>query len=97
VTLSDGTSIWSPELETYINEFGDQPDVLVGLARRLHPRSWWGSVVPHLEPFLPLLEQWAPSHTRPEVRRWARDQIQFINPEIEANRRADEERNAGIH
>ena len=96
VTLSDGTGTWSPELETYINEFGDQPGVLVGLERRL-PRCWSGSAVPHLEPFLPPLEKWAHSHTRPEVRRWAREQIGFINSEIEANRRDDEERNAGIH
>jgi hypothetical protein len=96
-TRSDGTRTWSPELEAYIDEFADQPRVLVGLARRLHPSSWWGSVVPHLEPFLPLLETWTQNHLRPEVRRWAREQTDYINAEIEANRRRDEERDAGIH
>jgi hypothetical protein len=94
---SDGTSTWSPDLEAYISEFGDQPRVLVGLARRLHPRSWWGSVAPHLEPFLPLLEMWTRSHPRPEVRRWAQGQIEHIGAEIEAGRKEDEERGAGIY
>ncbi len=92
----DGTRAWSPELEAYINEFGDQPRVLVGLARRRHPRSWYGSVVPHFEPFLPLLEIWSQTHPRPEVRRWAREQINYISAEIEASRRGDEEHQAGI-
>ena len=93
---SDGTRTWSPDLEAYISEFGDQPRVLVGLARRLHPRSWHGSLVPHLEPFLPLLETWTRSHPRPEVRRWAGEQIEHTGAEIEASDKEDEERGAGI-
>jgi hypothetical protein len=96
-THSDGTRNWSPELEAYVNEFGDQPRALVGLARRLHPRSWSGSMVHHLEGFLPLLKIWTQNHLRPEVRRWAREQIGYISTEIEASRRRDEERDAGIH
>jgi len=97
VTLrSDGTITWSPDLEAYISEFWDQPRVLVGLARRLHPRSWWGSVAPHLEPFLPLLEMWTRSHPRPEVRRWAGQQVENIEAEIAVSSKEDEERGAGI-
>ena len=81
-------------MEAYINEFADQPRVLVGLARRMGPRSWHGSVVPHL---LPLLETWTQNHPRPEVRRWARERIEYISAEIEASRRGDEERDAGIY
>ncbi len=86
-TRSDGTRTWGPELESYVDEFGDQPRVLVGLARRLHPKSWWGSVALHLEPFLPLLEIWIQHHPRSEVRRWASDRTDYINAEIEASRR----------
>jgi hypothetical protein len=94
---SDETSAWGPDLEAYISEFGYQPRVLVGLAKRLRPRSWRGSVVPHLEPFLPLLEMWTRSHLRPEVRRWARTQVEEIKAEIEASRKEDEERGVGIY
>ena len=94
---TDGIWTWSPELEAYVNEFGDQPRVLLGLARRLRPRSWWGSLVPHIEPFLPLLEMWTQSHSRSEVRRWAREQIEYINAEIDSSRRHDEERDAGVY
>jgi hypothetical protein len=96
-TLRDGTTVWNSELESYVNEFGDQPRVLDGLAIRLHPRAWRGSVVPHLEPLLPLLEKWTQSHPQPEVRRWAREQMGYINAEIDASRKRDEERDVGIY
>jgi hypothetical protein len=93
---SDGTRRWSHELEAYIDEFGSQPRVLDELSRRLRPRSWSGSIVPHLEPFIEILKLWAVSHSRPEVQDWARAQIGYISAEIEANRKSDEERAAGI-
>jgi hypothetical protein len=97
IVLSDGTSTWSPDLEAFIGEFGEQPGVLDGLARRVRPQLRWGSVVPHLEPFLPLLEAWRDRHSRPEVRRWAAQQVEKIGAEIEGSRKEDEERGAGIH
>jgi hypothetical protein len=96
-TRSDGTTAWNSELESYLNEFGDQPRVRDGLAIRLRPRSWWGSIVPHLEPLLPLLEKWTQNHPRPEVRRWACEQIGFINAEIDQSRKREAERDVGIY
>jgi hypothetical protein len=96
-TRSDGTTAWNSELESYLNEFGDQPRVRDGLAIRLRPRSWWGSIVPHLEPLLPLLEKWTQNHLRPEVRRWACEQIGFINAEIDQSRKREAERDVGIY
>jgi hypothetical protein len=46
---------------------------------------------------LPLLEKWTQSHPQPEVRRWAREQIGYINAEIDASRKRDEERDVGIY
>jgi hypothetical protein len=95
-TRSDGTRGWSDELEAYLDEFGSQPKVLDELSRRLRPRSWSGSIVPHLEPFIDLLKTWAASHARAEIRRWAQQQIEYVSAEIEENRKTDEERDAGI-
>lgn len=64
---------------------------------RLLPPTWWGSLVPHFEPFVPLLEKWTQSHSRIEVRRWAREQIGYINADIDARRNRDEEHDAGIY
>ena len=96
-TGSDGKMAWHPDLRAYVKEFGNQPRALVRLASRLHPRTWWGSVVPHLEPFLPLLELWADTHERAEVRHWARERIEYISAEIDASRKHDEERDVGIY
>lgn len=95
-TRGDGTLAWSSQLEAYMDEFGDQPRALDELSRRLRPGSWWGSVVPHLEPFLPLLEAWAETNKRPEVANWARQQLVYIFDEIASNRKRDEEHEAGI-
>ena len=94
---SDGTTTWSVDLEAYVDEFGVQPPVLDELAKRLRPLMWVGSAVPHLELFLPLLENWAQSHRLPEVRRWAREQIGHLEAMIREHRKRDEEHGAGIY
>jgi hypothetical protein len=96
-TGSDGKLAWHPDLQAYVKEFGNQPRALVGLARRLHPSMVWGSVAPHLEQFLPLLELWANTHKRAEVRHWAQEQIGYISAEIDAHRKRDEEHDVGIY
>ena len=96
-TGSDGKLTWHPGLQAYVKEFGNQPCALVGLARRLCLRAGWGSDVPHLEPLLPLLEMWADTHERAEVRHWAREQIGYISAEIDASRKRDEEHDIGIY
>ena len=95
-TESDGKLTWHSDLQSYIKEFGNQQGVLVGLARRLYPTTW-GPIAPHLEPFLPLLDTWANTHEKTEVRQWARDYIRHIDDEIDASRKRDEEHSAGIY
>lgn len=86
----DGTLSWHPALQDFIAEFGDQDGVLAALSSRLHPRSWWGSLAPHIEPQLKLLDSWS-AHSRPEVRKWAREEINRIRGQIrDARQREDE-------
>lgn len=93
---SEGSLSWHPALEAFIAEFGGEELVLGELSRRMRPKSWWGSIVPHLKPFLPFLETWC-SHQKSEVRRWASEQIKVIEAEIKINRKRDEERSAGLY
>ena len=65
---------WHPAVETFISEFASADDVLSQLARRLTPTSWWGSLAPHLEIVLPLLEAWV-RHPNCIVRKWASRQL----------------------
>lgn len=87
----DGTLSWHPALQDFIAEFGEHENVLERLSSRLYPRVWWGSLAPHLEPMLVLLNSWL-MHTRSEVRQWARNEINSIHAEIrDARRREDED------
>lgn len=91
VTKADGGKLsWHPDLQAFIVEFANQPDVLAALSRRFYPTSWSGSLVPHLEPFLNLLDSWS-THANAEVRKWARDQINSVRTEIQNERRRDDE------
>ena len=66
VKTEDGALSWHPALQSFVLEFGEEGAVLAALSSRLHPRSWWGSLAPHLEPQVKLLESWA-THPRPKV------------------------------
>jgi hypothetical protein len=93
----DGKLAWGTQLEEYVVEFAHQPRVLDELTRRLRPTSWSGSIVPHLQPLLPLLETWAADGQRLELAAWARRQLVYIAEEIASERKRDEERDAGIY
>lgn len=68
---------WHPSLKNFISEFGDQDNVLGALSSRLHPLSWWGPLLPHLQPQLKLLESWL-AHPNLKIRQWARDRMNWI-------------------
>jgi hypothetical protein len=63
----EGPLCWHPALEAFVAEFGGEDEVLPALSSRLRPRSWWGSLAPHLEPLLPLVESWL-QHPNAELR-----------------------------
>lgn len=86
----DGSLSWHPDLDAFVAEFGSIPSVLDEVAIRLHPKSWWGSVVPHVELWMPLLEQWL-THPIVEVRAWAHKKTDALTNYIAAQRKRDEE------
>jgi len=79
-TEADGI-VWHPALESFVVEFGNEPAVLGALWRRLQPMSWYGSLKPHIEPQIKLLESWT-SHPRDKVRQWARERINWIRNQV---------------
>jgi hypothetical protein len=87
---TNGSFSWNPLFEAFIAEFGAADRVLDELSDRLPPRSWSGSLVPYLEPLVPLLETWT-SHPLPKVRQWASHQIVNIKGWIEQEKQRDEE------
>ncbi|MCZ6773637.1 MAG: hypothetical protein O7G83_16890 [Proteobacteria bacterium] len=92
---ADGSLSWHPALEAFIAEFAGEASVLAELGFRMRPQSWWGSIAPHLEPLLPLLETWS-GHAKSEVRRWVSEQIGIIKNEIISDTKLQHERNSGI-
>ena len=49
---------WHPAIEKMSEKYGYIPAFREAIFRRLHPRSWSGSLVPYLERHLELLEKW---------------------------------------
>lgn len=90
-----GNRIWHPALESFVVEFGNVDGVLSTIGARLRPSSWWGSLVPYLEPWLPLLEQWQ-QHSEAPIRRWADAAYKGLLRQIEAERQDDAEREVGV-
>lgn len=82
---------WHPELETFISEFGEQPDVLAAVSRRLMPTSWWGGLERYLEPIVPLVERWS-THPNASVRSWVANQLDWLHKRIaEETKRSEED------
>lgn len=77
IKTEEGGLAWHPALESFVVEFGNEPAVLGALWRRLHPMAWYGSLKPHIEPQIELLESWT-SHPKAQVRQWARERISWI-------------------
>ena len=87
---TNGELKWHREVEAYIAEFGDTPGVLEAFSSRLRPSSWSGSLVPYLEPIVPLVHTWR-AHENAVVRDWAAKQTVWLTESIRAERKQDEE------
>lgn len=82
---------WHPELEAFVGEFGDQPNVMLAISRRLTPTSYWGGLARYLEPIVPLVESWS-THPNPGVRSWAAAQLDWLHKKIaEETKRSEED------
>lgn len=77
---------WHPALERLTHEFGTSKDFRIALARRLYPKSWSGSMVPHLEIYLTLLQKWF-THPVREMSFWARDMSHSLERQINRERK----------
>lgn len=86
----DGSPAWHPAIISFIDEFGTKSSVLAEISRRTHPSSWWGSLAPHLELWLPLFQQFL-HHPLTEVRSWAQRQLDHLREVIAAERKRDDE------
>lgn len=86
---------WHPVLQKMLAEFGDIPEVLSSIASRLVSGVFWGSMVPYLTPYLPLMQEWF-NHPSRGVRAWSRQQHQWLKLQIDEARKRDEERTLGI-
>nr|WP_290224966.1 hypothetical protein [Trichocoleus desertorum] len=80
-----GNNKWHLALESLTYEFGAFEEFRLALARRLYPRSWSGSIVPHLEMYLTLLENWF-EHPVREMSFWARDMHRSLERRIARER-----------
>jgi len=58
-----GIHTWHGAFENLAGEFGANEGFQDTLAGRLHPTSWWGSIVPILEVCLLSLESWPRWHS----------------------------------
>ncbi|HEV2513148.1 hypothetical protein [Bosea sp. (in: a-proteobacteria)] len=86
----DGSLFWHPELVAYVDEFGDQPNVLSALAGRLHPNGWSGGLAPYLEPNVALVESWL-NHRSSRVRAWVADYLIWLRTTIRNEKKRSEE------
>jgi hypothetical protein len=88
---ADDSLSWHQALQDFIAEFANQHDVLRTLSMRLQRLSGWGSLVPHLESLVKLLNSWS-AHTHADVRQWVRDELNEIQAQIQHEQQRDEER-----
>ena len=85
----DKTWDWHPALVSFIDEFGEEPDVLSRLGRRLRPSSWTGHLGHYLEPLIPLVSSWQ-RHRLAKVRFWAAEMPDALRRSIETDTLYDE-------
>ena len=75
--------------------FGDDERVISGLRANMGTRGWSGSLVPYLEADKAALSSLI-EHESYNVRLWVKDQIAYINRQIDSESIRDEERDLGL-
>jgi len=85
-----GDCKWHPSIETLAIEFGEVAEFRQALARRFHPSSWSGSIIPYLEVYLAPLETWF-THPVPGLALWARDMVRSLEKQISAEKKREDE------
>jgi len=86
---------WHFLAKRVIDEFRDSTEVLSSVTVSMNCYTSWGSLVPMLERQAALIGQLLNHHCA-RVREWAERTVQGLRSQIEAERREDAERGAGI-
>lgn len=93
-TESTGRLRWTAEVERLAGQFGQIEEFRDGLARRLYPTSWSGSLVPHLTARLEPLEEWF-DHPVQELAVWAREIHRQLRRGADRQRSREDEESVG--
>ncbi len=87
--------VWTPLASAIIDNFGGQSEVLAAIGTNMRVRSFSGSQIPYfrrdIEAFKQLL-----THSLPQVRAWAKDNITGLGRQIVEEGRRDEEHELGV-
>jgi len=85
----------SPLFIALLENFGNDKRVTSELNANMGTRGWSGSLVPYLESdkaaLMPLIE-----HENPNVRRWAKEHVAYIDLQISEESKRDEEHGFGL-
>ena len=87
---------WTPLVRAVIARHGGQRAILTALTSNLGIYSWSGSLVPYYEKQVKPLEQLRTHHI-PEVRRWAGEQLRYVQQQIGRESTHDAESELGIY
>ncbi|WP_320911570.1 hypothetical protein [Butyricimonas paravirosa] len=88
-TADDGKSRFSDIVLKILERFGDDQEVLHGLSCNMGSFTWTGPIVAYYEQEKQALEHLI-QHTKSCVSEWAIQQIEYINSEIEQERKRDD-------
>lgn len=83
-------SKWHPYAKAFIDQFGDNDDVLSGIDSKIGTYSWIGSVVERLKQNKTLFESLL-HHENANVRRWAEMNVVNLTKRIEWEKNRDDE------
>lgn len=92
----DGKVKWTPIAKAVIDEFGQDEDVLSAVTGNLLSFTWSGSLVPFYARLLNAFQQLV-DHDSPEVKKWARAEVNSMRETIKAEEVRDQEREIGVY
>lgn len=82
---------WHPAFLRLAERYGSTKTLQEALERRIHPRSWSGSLVPMLEAYIKPIQAWF-EHPHKRLASWAKDQHKKIQRRIESEDAYEAER-----
>ncbi len=90
IVKKDSCFFWHPLVLEVLNNPCITTNTLDSLLQRVKPRSWVGSIIPHLKKYIPLIKE-LNKHPNPIVSVWTHSSMEKINKEISIWRKREEE------